>query len=164
MIDYRNFYRKWPSLVALVKSCTIQYIIMIHFSFLIFCVTVTYMLLERSKRKTCYWREITFFITVFPRCTGVRKLITPLTHSKRKSFLPWLISSSTHTESLNQCRKNHNLRDRVRRFRIKFFASKRNEAKRDPFRFLFERSSEKKLTNFLLLSLSLHQIFLFVST
>jgi hypothetical protein len=37
------------------------------------------------------------------------------------------------------------LRSRVRRFRLKFFfASKRNEAKQDPFRFVFACSSKNK--------------------
>ncbi len=45
-------------------------------------------------------------------------------------------------------------RSRVRRFRFKnFFASKRNEAKRDPFRMRFARSREKKLLFFRFISL-----------
>ncbi len=46
------------------------------------------------------------------------------------------------------------VRCRVRRFRFKnFFASKRNEAKRDPFRMRFARSRGKKLFFFRFISL-----------
>jgi hypothetical protein len=44
----------------------------------------------------------------------------------------------------------------VSQFRIKKFASKRNEAKRDPFHFLFKRSSENLLIFLLLFDFSFH--------